>query len=592
MASYSRINSSTLSFSGDTLTNKNTGIYVGVLNQKTHIYEGEYNNAEKTITYSEDNTTYTTNKPNWLELKLSDTIDNNTASELLITLNGNTNAERTCYIKLSQNSADYLKIVQNYTKGIKIWNLTPEKITSNTLKNKGILISFLNNNDSLQQSATFSLIKFEDNSEIECNNYIVLPLVDDDEYEMVQTEDVSTLFTNNFDNKILEKQVYNFNIEWLKAYTNDESITAIKNKNLNFITKGFDNSAFANELDDYINKLYYYITFVSLDNINKKVTNIYSHGNGVFDMELADSLLPSGSTYDNNQFIKYNFNYNTSTYKWENNKSILNLSNIGIFPSYSADSSISDKYRYINIIFSQNTLQQKLLNSGMRDLYFVCFHNMGNNITVAKIFKNVQTLPTNINDNIQVCFEAQKIIDTDLDHGDNVNLIHGDDWPDFYSISVSNKINDISVFNIYKDLYKLQDIQNLTIQNPYKYSINNEGYSQQEEWRYCLYSIQQLGLTKCDIIDTSIYIVGEDKLPLIYNRGHDHNITITDSSLNNLIQTSYIKIQFGSTGAWPISQLLSTVLNSGGDYSETYNSNNLEYQMVGNKYEGNILIWQ
>lgn len=113
MASYSRINSSTLSFSGNAVTNKNTGIYVGVLNTQTNTFENQYDKVGKTITYSENNTTYTTNKPNWIELKLSDTIDNNTASELLITLNSNTNAERTCYIKLSQNSANYLKIIQN-----------------------------------------------------------------------------------------------------------------------------------------------------------------------------------------------------------------------------------------------------------------------------------------------------------------------------------------------------------------------------------------------------------------------------------------------------------------------------------------------
>lgn len=561
MASYSRINSSTLSFSGDTLTNKNTGIYVGVLNQKTHIYEGEYNNAEKTITYSEDNTTYTTNKPNWLELKLSDTIDNNTASELLITLNGNTNAERTCYIKLSQNSADYLKIIQNYTKGIKIWNLCPADIS---LNNKAIFISFRYNFnssimddglDSGKYSCTFSLFKHNDsNITIEKNNYVLFKEVTENLYYLPDNYSLKTIFSNssNLSSRIIFDSSINFSINQLSMYdTNSEDIS-IKNKSLDYLTRGYDNVVDGGGL--YFNKIQYYL---SLADTTNSAINIVNYGDAVFDDDSIDSL-PTGLTFNSSSYINYNFN--GQNYEWLN-KSLFDIKNIGIKP---INYEYGDIYKYINIIFNTNYFNINRQFKGHK-LYLVCIRKE-NSKASFKIYRSYHTILNSYSKPfIQMVFEIVKIT------GNNVSKADG--WPNEEYNYLT--ITDSSALNFYKGIFgEPQELNN--IETLY---TNNNYQENQYSWRLFEDTYNYRQDSSCFVNNVSIYQLYNNIKLLPYTQQSNHKLLDTIPNCSSYI--TYINDKFSLT------QLDGQI---GIENPSTFDQEKLTININNNK--GAILYWQ
>lgn len=560
MASYSRINSSTLSFSGDTVTNKNTGIYVGVLNQKTHSYEGQYNNAEKTITYSEDNTTYTTNKPNWLELKLSDTIDNNTASELLITLNGNTNAERTCYIKLSQNSTDYLKIVQNYTKGIKIWNLCPKDIS---LNNKAIFISFrynfnssiMDEYDSGKYSCTFSLFKHNDsNITIKKDEYVLFKEVTENLYYLPDSYSLKTIFSNssNSSTRIIFDSSINFSINQLSMYDTTSEDTSIKNKSLNYLTRGCDTVVAGGGL--YFNKIQYYL---SLADTTNSAINIVNYGDAVFDDDSIDGL-PTGLTFNSSSYINYNYNFNEQRYEWLN-KSLFDIKNIGIKP---INYEYGDIYKYINIIFNRDYF---ITNSQFvgHNLYLVCIRKE-NSKASFKIYRSYHTILNSYSKPfVQIVFEIVKI--------KNASTAAG--WPneDGYL-----EIKDSSALNFYKGMFgnaQVNNIETLYTNNNYQENAYN--------WRLFedtyTYNNEASFVNKNNV---SIYQSYNNIKLLPYTQQLNHKLLDTIPNCS-----SYIT--YTNDGKFALTQLDGQI---GLENPSTFDNQKLTININNNK--GAILYWQ
>ncbi len=410
--------SSVLTYDYSQHTNESTNIYIGVLNNQ-NIFENQYNNLpNKVLLYSNDNQSYSNNKPNWLTTTISNNVDNNTGALLSVNLNqNNTNNDRICYIKLKDGNSQFITIKQEQkpseTYNFKIHNLTD---TDLDLTNKGILLctNKLYNDTLIYNTsiATFSIIKL--NGNLPKNSSITLNEEKNSSYYITQNT-IFNIASNN-------RNTTNFKKTTSRNY-GAQSESWMPEGYFNIYNTTLEKFTFNNNSSSFL-------TMCNIQKIDENKFSIHSYYNYdlLFDKDISSNQ-PTGATFNNKSII--------------NGSIFLDIEHIAIINKIFID----DTNSYINVVIPCSTLY----NYQSAIIYVMAANATLNANNIAtfnfKIYSSDNTInisnSTDIdNQYLQIPLRITKIIN---DSGSNTyNIQGGQAFPDN-----SRTIN----MSIIKDLY-------------------------------------------------------------------------------------------------------------------------------------------